>query len=650
MSSGHLVAPPDIILYPGWGHTPPLLTNEGGDGGLGSVLVDAVETDQLLSTNSLYALKSGGDASLYPRRHNIAFPTGYVIFSLGAINNGYCLMVYKGNLGGSIYVRFLMPPSDSIWQGYHFSVHLVNIEDHACRIHLHEGQSFHPGLSTGGSNPVNDPSGLMGETLPVGSLLSIENNYMELSGEGTFVEFSYSGSGVWKISKRGVIPMSAAGYLPSGGVEFDVLMKQSATNGDADWNATVSLYGVPPTEQTKLQTTGNWTDNDTYTGPGITGTFQGQMWYDANFWFIATADNVWKRIARGGSTNIVDDTTPQLGGNLDLNSKQVYVPTPTAKNPTTQAATLNFDTEGPVFLLDMVSTGGDLTLTLQNYRVSPYPYRIFVKSNAAGNDIILTPAPANGATVSLPAVSGQVVILDLVYDGANLWVTATDTGAAAPTGGFNPLAYALEYWMDARDTTGWTIAGGTNQITQIGDDSTNNHQPVIRNAGWTYVTDAVDINRHCLSASSNDGYRFDVMTPLMTPVGTGDYALVLVINHGAFSSNLFGVNNGYIRLTPDYLVREDGASVGEEAFTPDSVISTKYAYILQRVGTTAKGYRYNGTTWHTTADIPAHDGNYVPVDMRTAAGDKLYQWMLFRNSFSGTDLTDLQSWIESEFF
>lgn len=647
MSSGHLVAPPDIILYPGWGHTPPLLANEGdGGGGLGTVLVDGIETNQLLSTGNIYAYKSVGvNAALYSSTRVISITSGQGTFLLDKNVNGQHYMVRKAT-GGVDYASILLPPiTQNLWSGFHFSVHLINIEDHKFRIWLNQGQNFYKG--TGGA--VGDPTGLLDENFVVATLPGlVETGYIELAGEGSYYEFVYLGQ--WHISRRGVVPLSSANYLPSGGVEFDILMKQSATNGDADWNATVSLYGVPPTEQTKLQTTGNWTDNDTYTGAGITGTFQGQMWYDANFWFIATADNVWKRIARGGSTNIVDDTTPQLGGNLDLNSKQVYVPTPTAKNPTTQAATLNFDTEGPVFLLDMASTGGDLTLTLQNYRVSPYPYRIFVKSNAAGNDIILTPAPANGATVSLPSVSGQVVILDLLYDGANLWVTATDTGAAAPVGGFNPLTYALEYWMDARDTTGWTIAGGTNQITQIRDDSTNNHQPVIRNAGWTYVTDAVDINRYCLSASSNDGYRFDSMSPLMTPVGTGDYALVLVINHGAFSSNLFGVNNGYIRLTPDYLVREDGASVGEEAFTPDSVAGSKYAYILQRVGTTAKGYRYNGTTWHTTADIPAHDGDYVPVDMRTAAGDKLYQWMLFRNSFSGADLTDLQSWLESEFF
>ncbi|MCH9716759.1 MAG: hypothetical protein K0U52_06700, partial [Gammaproteobacteria bacterium] len=48
-----------------------------------------------------------------------------------------------------------------------------------------------------------------------------------------------------------------------------------------------------------LSDTANWDINGNYTGSTISGTFQSQMYYDGNYFFIAVLDNVWIRLIRG---------------------------------------------------------------------------------------------------------------------------------------------------------------------------------------------------------------------------------------------------------------------------------------------------------------------------------------------------------------
>jgi hypothetical protein len=50
---------------------------------------------------------------------------------------------------------------------------------------------------------------------------------------------------------------------------------------------------------TLLTNTANWNVLGVYTGTAITGTFQGQMYSDSNYFFIAVADNLWIRLIRG---------------------------------------------------------------------------------------------------------------------------------------------------------------------------------------------------------------------------------------------------------------------------------------------------------------------------------------------------------------
>ena len=48
-----------------------------------------------------------------------------------------------------------------------------------------------------------------------------------------------------------------------------------------------------------LSDTTNWDINGNYTGSTISGTFQSQMYYDGNYFFIAVLDNTWIRLIRG---------------------------------------------------------------------------------------------------------------------------------------------------------------------------------------------------------------------------------------------------------------------------------------------------------------------------------------------------------------
>jgi hypothetical protein len=61
----------------------------------------------------------------------------------------------------------------------------------------------------------------------------------------------------------------------------------------------VEGYVSNATTISNLTTTSNWTVNGSYTGSTITGTFQGQNYYDDNYFFTAVGDNLWIRLIRG---------------------------------------------------------------------------------------------------------------------------------------------------------------------------------------------------------------------------------------------------------------------------------------------------------------------------------------------------------------
>ena len=61
----------------------------------------------------------------------------------------------------------------------------------------------------------------------------------------------------------------------------------------------ISGYISDSTVITNLTTSANWTINGSYTGTSITGTYQGQNYYDDNYFYTFVADNTPIRLIRG---------------------------------------------------------------------------------------------------------------------------------------------------------------------------------------------------------------------------------------------------------------------------------------------------------------------------------------------------------------
>jgi hypothetical protein len=77
-------------------------------------------------------------------------------------------------------------------------------------------------------------------------------------------------------------------------------MVESSSGGTVTaTRAIISGYISDATVITNLTTAGNWTINGSYTGTSITGTYQGQNYYDDNYFYTFVADNTPIRLIRG---------------------------------------------------------------------------------------------------------------------------------------------------------------------------------------------------------------------------------------------------------------------------------------------------------------------------------------------------------------
>jgi hypothetical protein len=61
----------------------------------------------------------------------------------------------------------------------------------------------------------------------------------------------------------------------------------------------IDAYLSTGTVTSLLNDTNNWDINGNYIGTAITGTYQGQNHYNANYWFTAVDNDVWIRLIRG---------------------------------------------------------------------------------------------------------------------------------------------------------------------------------------------------------------------------------------------------------------------------------------------------------------------------------------------------------------
>ncbi len=78
--------------------------------------------------------------------------------------------------------------------------------------------------------------------------------------------------------------------------------RMAEVNAAGDLLATreiISAYLTAGATTALLENILNWDINGNYTGTAITGTYQGQKHYDANFMFECVSDNFWIRLIRG---------------------------------------------------------------------------------------------------------------------------------------------------------------------------------------------------------------------------------------------------------------------------------------------------------------------------------------------------------------
>lgn len=78
-----------------------------------------------------------------------------------------------------------------------------------------------------------------------------------------------------------------------------ILGSENVSGGTVTEIPVVDQFLSTGTVPSQLSNTSNWDINGNYTGSTISGTFQSQMYYDGNYFFIAVLDNVWIRLIRG---------------------------------------------------------------------------------------------------------------------------------------------------------------------------------------------------------------------------------------------------------------------------------------------------------------------------------------------------------------
>jgi len=184
-----------------------------------------------------------------------------------------------------------------------------------------------------GSNSVISASYAANAGIDTGSLLpaSTFNAFTASYTTGSFTgSFTGDGSGL-----TGVVPPLSSSYIfvgnasnvatgvpvsgaiaidntgfttyESHSITYDKLqfVSQPAILGSTTASGQVSEIPFVPAYLTSsiptmlLDDTNNWDINGNYTGTAISGTYQGQSHYNANYWYSAVNDNIWIRLIRG---------------------------------------------------------------------------------------------------------------------------------------------------------------------------------------------------------------------------------------------------------------------------------------------------------------------------------------------------------------
>jgi hypothetical protein len=142
---------------------------------------------------------------------------------------------------------------------------------------------------------IGDGSGLTGVIPPLSS------SYIFV-GNASNVATGVSMSGDVAIDQNGVTTIQP--HV----VSYDKIqyVSQSAILGSLSGSGSpvseipiIDAYLTSSIPASLLNDTNNWDINGNYIGTAISGTYQGQSHYNANYWFTAVNDNTWIRLIRG---------------------------------------------------------------------------------------------------------------------------------------------------------------------------------------------------------------------------------------------------------------------------------------------------------------------------------------------------------------
>jgi len=150
------------------------------------------------------------------------------------------------------------------------------------------------------------------------SAINTALGYTPLSADTFVTGFTYSNNNLTILQNQGQLPLtvnisSMTGLTINGGLTATTITSTDLSgNGDriviassvgtlsASSQSIIQTY-IDPTGTVAgyLDNTSNWDINGIYTGPTISGTYQGQKHYNLNYFFEAVDDNLWIRLIRG---------------------------------------------------------------------------------------------------------------------------------------------------------------------------------------------------------------------------------------------------------------------------------------------------------------------------------------------------------------
>jgi hypothetical protein len=154
-------------------------------------------------------------------------------------------------------------------------------------------------ITVSGSSPnfIIGYSGVSLNTFVTGFTYS--NNNLTIS-QNNGINFTASINSFSSITVNGVSTLNGSIISPTLSGTTDRLVE---VNNSGLFSATKNIIqgyiSSGSTEATLLSDVNNWDINGVYTGTSITNTFQGQRYYDSNYFFEAVDDNLWIRLIRG---------------------------------------------------------------------------------------------------------------------------------------------------------------------------------------------------------------------------------------------------------------------------------------------------------------------------------------------------------------